>query len=45
MYPVFNAVRSEVFDGHLPAGTSAFVQALAGPDCRCEVKLVAVIPD
>jgi len=34
-----------VFAGHLPASTSVFVQALAAPDCHCEVKLVAVIPD
>ena len=45
VYPVFNAVRSEVFAGHLPASTSVLVQALAAPDWHCEVKLVAVIPD
>ena len=38
-------VRGEIFAGHLPASTSVFVHALAGPQNHCEVKLVAVITD
>jgi enamine deaminase RidA (YjgF/YER057c/UK114 family) len=45
VYPVFHKVRTEIFTGHLPASTSVFVDALVGPDCRCEVKLVAAVPD
>ena len=44
VYPVFQKVRTELFAGHLPASTSVFVQALAGPQNHCEVKLVAEIP-
>ena len=44
VYPVLQKVREEVFAGHLPASTSVFVQALAGPQNHCEVKLVAAIP-
>jgi 2-iminobutanoate/2-iminopropanoate deaminase len=45
VYPVFQKVRAETFAGHFPASTSVFVQALVGPDCHCEVKLVATIPE
>jgi len=45
LYPIFQKVRGEIFAGHLPASTSVFVQALAGPENHCEVKLVAVVPD
>jgi enamine deaminase RidA (YjgF/YER057c/UK114 family) len=45
VYPVFQKIRAEIFAGHLPASTSVFVQALVGPDCHCEVKLVAAIPE
>ena len=45
VYPVFQKVRTEIFAGHLPASTSVMVQALLGPDCHCEVKLVAAIPE
>jgi enamine deaminase RidA (YjgF/YER057c/UK114 family) len=44
VYPVFQKVRGEVFEGHLPASTSVFVQALVSPQNHCEVKLVAEIP-
>jgi len=45
VYPVFQKVRTEIFAGHLPASTSVFVQALLVPDCHCEVKLIAAVPD
>jgi len=45
VYPVFQKVRTEVFAGRLPASTSVMVQALVAPDCHCEVKLVAAIPE
>lgn len=45
VYPTFQRVRGEIFAGHLPASTSVFVQALAGPQNHCEVKLIAVVPD
>jgi 2-iminobutanoate/2-iminopropanoate deaminase len=45
VYPVFQKVRTEIFAGHLPASTSVFVQALVGPDCHCEVKLVAALQE
>jgi 2-iminobutanoate/2-iminopropanoate deaminase len=43
VYPVFQKVRSEVFAGRLPASTTAFVAALLAG--RCEIKLVAAVPD
>jgi 2-iminobutanoate/2-iminopropanoate deaminase len=45
VYPVFQKVRTEIFAGHLPASASVFVQALVAPECHCEMKLVAVVPD
>jgi enamine deaminase RidA (YjgF/YER057c/UK114 family) len=44
VYPVFQRVRAETFDGDLPASTSVFVDALVVPEAHCEVKLVAVVP-
>ena len=44
VYPVFQKVRAEFFDGRLPASTSLFVQALVSPAFHCEVKLVAAVP-
>jgi 2-iminobutanoate/2-iminopropanoate deaminase len=44
VYPVFNEVRKEVFGADLPASTAVFVQALAVPGFRVEVKLVAEVP-
>jgi len=43
VYPVFQKVRTEVFAGRLPASTSVFVAALLAG--RCEIKLVAAVPD
>ena len=45
VYPAFERVRSDAFAGYPPASTSVFVEALAVPNARCEVKLVAVVPD
>jgi len=45
VYPLFHKVRTQVFAGHLPASTSVFVQALVAPECHCEVKLVAALPE
>jgi enamine deaminase RidA (YjgF/YER057c/UK114 family) len=45
VYPIFAKVRDEVFRDRLPASTAVFVEALAAPTFRCEVKLVAAMPD
>jgi enamine deaminase RidA (YjgF/YER057c/UK114 family) len=42
VYPVFEAVRKEIFAGRLPASTSVGVANLLEPRFHVEVKLVAV---
>ena len=44
LYPVFEAVRKDVFNGALPASTSVVVSQLLDPRFHVEVKLVATVP-
>jgi enamine deaminase RidA (YjgF/YER057c/UK114 family) len=45
IYPVFQAVRAEIFGKHVPASTSVGVAALLDPRFHIETKLVAELSD
>ena len=44
VYPAFEEVRKDVFEGRLPASTSIEVARLLDPRFHVEVKLVAAVP-
>jgi enamine deaminase RidA (YjgF/YER057c/UK114 family) len=45
LFPIFEAVRKEIFGGRLPASTCVCVKRLLEARYRVEVKLVAAIPE